>query len=631
MEQQQFKVALPLSTKLLFSVVLLLLVAIGFLTLSSILLLTDDKRAYTYQSQSTEAVLMGRDFVNSSKHAIDTLRLSLSAVEPGKPVSPQQAEVLQSLLNNQSTIQSFLIGTINKDSGAFTSKYQVYQQNIEQIGLKKEDFAIKEKPLTERKSEIYDKPQTEKLSFTFFNFSQSPQNPIMGVLLADIQNKSVAEIPVSIGFISLKDLKSGLRSADLMVATREGTVLFATDSVNYNRHLNGSDDPLYEASYSSSVSNGTLEYNSPLGKMLGTYFRPGGLDLIVLSRVSWIRAMSATYMLTEKFIVLGGMAIGAAIIFAILFSKSITAPINRLYSATREVAAGNFEVDLERSSRDEIGALTESFVAMSRKISDLIQESMKRVHLENELAIASAVQQNLIPPEKYENRNILLCSHYRSATECGGDWWGFFPVGNDRMAVMIADATGHGLPSALITAAARSCFSVLGKLCQEVPNFPMTPAQLLSYANRSIFEASSGQIMMTFFTGVFDFSQKTFTYASAGHNPPWFFKKEGSSYTLKSLVAKGQRLGEALNAAPFEEKSMSFSKDDMLFMYTDGLTEGKNTAGDMYSKKRARSTVEAQVPQGPETLIRELMADFMSHNGDKALDDDVTLVAAKLS
>jgi sigma-B regulation protein RsbU (phosphoserine phosphatase) len=195
---------------------------------------------------------------------------------------------------------------------------------------------------------------------------------------------------------------------------------------------------------------------------------------------------------------------------------------------------------------------------------------------------------------------------------------------------MISDATGHGLPSALITAAARSCFSVMHKLAQEDPDFTFSPSAMLSYANRVIYDTAMGQIMMTFFVGVVDFKQKTLTYSSAGHNPPWLFKHEGGNYTLKSLAAVGQRLGESRDAPPFEEKSMSIDPKDILFLYTDGLTEGKDAGGEMYGKKRVRKMVEANLSAGPETVVKNLIADFLKHNGEKPLDDDVTIATAMI-
>src|SRR5690606_14624329 len=97
---------------------------------------------------------------------------------------------------------------------------------------------------------------------------------------------------------------------------------------------------------------------------------------------------------------------------------------------------------------------------------------------------------------------------------------GIFPR-EDKLCVMIADATGHGVPSALITASARSCFSVLAKLAQEKAFFRLDPGEMMSYTNRVVFDAAMTKIMMTFFIGVIDLETKTIRYANAGHNPPW--------------------------------------------------------------------------------------------------------------
>ena len=195
---------------------------------------------------------------------------------------------------------------------------------------------------------------------------------------------------------------------------------------------------------------------------------------------------------------------------------------------------------------------------------------------------------------------------------------------------MIADATGHGLPSALITASARSCFSVMHKLAQEDPEFTYSPGAMLAYANRVIHDAASSKIMMTFFVGTVDFDEKKLIYASAGHNPPWLFKKTGDSFVLKSLMASGQRLGEARDVPSYEEKTVDIAEGDMLFLYTDGLMEGKNPTEEQYGKKRVKKQVESTLARGAEVSIRELMVQFLIHNTDqKPLDDDVTIAIAR--
>ena len=137
--------------------------------------------------------------------------------------------------------------------------------------------------------------------------------------------------------------------------------------------------------------------------------------------------------------------------------------------------------------------------------------------------------------------------------------------------------------------------------------------------------------MMTFFVGVLDFDTGKFTYSSAGHNPPWLFRHQDGGYKLISLASSaGLRLGEDHDLPPFEEKTIDFGKDDIFFLYTDGLMEGKNPEGEMYGKKRMRLVAEATVASGEDEMIRRLLKEFLAHNGNKPLDDDITLVAAKI-
>lgn len=631
MEQQQsFKVSFAVGTKLLISVVSLLLIAIIFLNTSAIFLLIDDKRAYTYKTQATEALLAGRDFTGTTKSALDTLRLALGSVNPNLPIDKVQKSRLEAVLNNQSElfhIGLYLAPLESKSAEERKSRLLLAEhiKDAESLELleKSEDKAFLPEAIQRAL------PDLLREGYAFFNASSLGKPPVLGVLVADRNmQKNPGGMPVAVGFHSLNGFGQELGSSDVTIADRNGQVLFATNPETLFTVKSVARDPLFERSLASKVASGTQEFENESQHYLGSYLKPG-FDLVVMSRIEWRKAMRAAYELTEKFILLGCMAIGAAILFAILFSKTMTAPINRLYAATREVAAGNFNVNLEVTGKDEIAALTHSFGVMAREITSLISEKVRKAHLENELAIASTVQQTLIPPPKFENDDVLIHSLYQSASECGGDWWGFFGVGR-KLCVMIADATGHGLPSALITASARSCFSVMHKLAVEQPEFSFSPGAMLAYANRVIFDASHGKIMMTFFAGVIDFDEGTFTYASAGHNPPWLFKHNDGKYTLKSLTSLGQRLGEARDVPDFSEKTVELSENDILFLYTDGLLEGKDLGGEQFGKKRVKKLVEGALERGPEAVLQDLMEPFLAHNTGKEFDDDVTLAVAKI-
>ncbi len=625
MEQQQFHVSFSVGTKLLISVVSLLLVVIVFLDVSTILLLTEDKRAYTYQAQSTEAQLAGQEFTSASRLVIEALRITLANTDPGGNFSATQRSAIQSVLDNQSDLLALQIHLLPKESGA--SRQVLDLQRAEALAkqsLEPQDLLIASPDLETIRGQLLQE------GFAFLNLSRIGKAPVLAVAISDRAIQGPV-MPISVGILPMSKFGKGTRTSSVVITDMSGRPLFSSEAQFLYPGSGLGSDPLLEAARTSQVSEGALEFEYEGRRYLGSFDRPG-YGLLVLTRTDWQKAMRSAYTLAERFVFLGIMSIGAAILFAVFFSKTMTAPIHRLYQATRQVSTGNFNVSLATKSSDELGALSRSFVSMSQKITDLIAESVaestRKAHLENELAIASTVQQTLIPPPEYRNENILIRSHYQSAAECGGDWWGFFGVGN-HVCMMIADATGHGLPSALITAAARSCFSVMHKLAQEDPDFTYSPGSMLAYANRVVHDAANGQINMTFFIGVVDFTKAELTYASAGHNPPWLFKKDGDRFSLKSLTANGQRLGEARDVPPYEEKTQPLSPGDMLFLYTDGLMEGKDKAGEQYGKKRTRKLVEAELNAGPEAVLKKLLIDFMAHNEGKPLDDDVTLAMAQ--
>lgn len=629
MEQQQFRVTLSVGTKLLIGVVALLFIVISFLDLSTVVLLTEDKRAYTFQGQAAEATLVGRDFLGFVRLSQNTLRVALVSSQ----VSTQgDSSALQKVVEGQTDLISIrmykdLANTASQDPVnpgltppvTTSPSFQPWASaelatEMARLKLGAEDFELVEPGL---KSGYADLVQNQSL---LMNLSRPGRPPLLGLAIRDAATQQVA-----VGVFPLVSYASDFYSSKLTLATKKGDVLFDSDPAVLYGNISLKADPLFVDAVQSRPTLGAKEFEIDGTRYLGSYFRPG-MDLVVLTRMEWRQAMRATYSLAEKFILLGLMAIGAAILFAILFSKTLTSPLSKLYQATREVAQGNFKIELNSKRKDELGALSNSFVAMSGKIEELIQETVRNAHLENELAIASTVQQTLFPATSHKTNRYEIQSHYQSATECGGDWWGHFEVGN-KLAIMIADATGHGLPSALITAAARSCFSVMQKLATDAKGFNMSPSMMLSFANRSVYDSARGAIMMTFFVATIDFDTKKITWASAGHNPPWLFKKSGG---MSSLTADGMRLGEAQEVPAYEEKSMDYSPGDILFLYTDGVVEGKNKEDVQYGKKKARKILEAAAAKGPGAMIQDLIQDFLVHNGDKPLDDDVTLASVRL-
>lgn len=623
MEQHQFKVSFPLRYKLLTTVISLLLGIMGFLTISTTFLIKDDKTAFTYLIQETEAQLVGKDFINLTRRSLDTLKQGLASINPLKKISAKQREEIKALLENQAISLGLQIQFLDEKTGQVKLLHEQYREDdLQKLKLKRSDLLIKKEWL-----EIY-LEQIQKQAFAFINVSQTGSTPLIAVIFADLEFKSRKNgLPIAIGYIPFHRFAKEVKGSHLTITDHKGWILFDSDPAVMFSRKNISDDPLFIAGASSKTSTGAMEFTQEKNQFLGNYVRPG-FGVLVFAKTKLRKALASFYELIEKFLIIGAMTIGVSIILLILFSKTLTAPISRLYDATKEVAAGKFDLKLESKGKDEIGALSNSFNVMSQKIQDLIAESMEKVRMENELAIASTVQQTLLPPSEFKTPNILINGYYEAASECGGDWWGYFPT-NNKLALFIADATGHGLPSALVTASARSCISMIHKLTMENPEYPLSPGHMLTYANKVIHDTTSGNIMMTFFAAVIDFDAQTITYASAGHNPPWLFQLNGDKYRLKSLTSKGTRLGEKKDVPIYQENTVKISKNDMLFIYTDGIMEGTNPSNQMYGKKQVKNIVEAHLKKGPKNVIQELVKDFKNFNGEKPFDDDVTLAVAQ--
>lgn len=624
MEQQNFRVKFSLGTKLVLSLSLLFLIIVGFLSYSAVKLVVEDKQAYTFQLQSMEAYIAGQDFSEKVRPSVDNLRLYLTSFDPRLPITPVQTENLKNLVNSQ-TESGFFTSYFVKSDG--TVSLLTTNTNLDALGKAgfNPDALALDQLFFKR---VYD--QVLAGSFSFQSLARPGAPPLLVVAYADTGLKDYEKgMPIGLAFLDARTLISNVRFGETTIASPDGRILASTNLKRLSEGADTSGNPVFQSAISTKLSSGTREFEIEGTSYLGAY-RKLPIGPIILTQLEKRKAMAAAFTLGERLGLLGIISIVGAILFAVIFSNSITKPLKKLTLATAAVARGDFNVDPQVKTSDEVGLLANSFSIMSKKIQELVVGEVRKAHVEEELKVAAAVQESLIPPPEYRDEHFEITGSYQSASECGGDWWGFFRVKN-KLAIMIADATGHGVPSALITASARSCFSVLAKLAREKESFALNPGEMMSYTNRVVYDAAMTKIMMTFFIGVIDLDTGSITYANAGHNPPWLFRKNGERYQLKSLVAKGTRVGEREDAGAYEEMTVPIDIGDILFLYTDGLMENTNPGNEQYGKKRVKAVVEGALKGGPRGVIEALKVAYMEFNGNaKALDDDVTLASIRI-
>ncbi|HZS38175.1 MAG TPA: SpoIIE family protein phosphatase [Polyangia bacterium] len=334
-------------------------------------------------------------------------------------------------------------------------------------------------------------------------------------------------------------------------------------------------------------------------------------------QAAWIRTA-----LIGLFFVLVGTAL------AIFQGLRISRPIKMLAWRADQIARGDLETRVEISSGDEIGMLGENFNYMADRLLILMRETAEKATLEKELEVARTIQETLVPPADLVERNFIrLAGYFMPASQCGGDWWTFHDMPDGRILVVIGDVTGHGVPSAMITAAAKAACDV----ARSTDGAKLTVTKLLEVMNRAIFESAKRKFVMTCFASIIDPKARTITYANAGHNFPYLFRPGAPDGTdFQVLMSRGNRLGD-LEESTYSEKTHPLQSGDVLVWYTDGIVECENDRGEEYGEKRFRAAIRRAGDLDPVAMRESVVGAAGTFFGDRARKDDITMVFARIA
>jgi serine phosphatase RsbU (regulator of sigma subunit) len=334
-------------------------------------------------------------------------------------------------------------------------------------------------------------------------------------------------------------------------------------------------------------------------------------------QAAWVRTA-----LVGLFFVLVGTAL------SIFQGLRISRPIKMLAWRADQIARGDLDTRVEISSGDEIGMLGENFNYMADRLLILMRETAEKATLEKELEVARTIQETLVPPSDLVERSFIrLAGYFLPASQCGGDWWTYHDMPDGRVLVVIGDVTGHGVPSAMITAAAKAACDVV----RATEGNALTVTRLLEVMNRAIFESAKRKFVMTCFASILDPKKGTITYANAGHNFPYLFRPSvGEGNDFQVLMSRGNRLGD-LEESTYAEKVHQLQPNDILVWYTDGIVECENDRGEEYGEKRFRAAIRRAADLEPVQMRESVVGAAGAFFGDRARKDDITMVFARIA
>ncbi|HUH04951.1 MAG TPA: PP2C family protein-serine/threonine phosphatase, partial [Kofleriaceae bacterium] len=257
----------------------------------------------------------------------------------------------------------------------------------------------------------------------------------------------------------------------------------------------------------------------------------------------------------------------------------------------------------------------------------LLHQTAEKAHMEKELEVARTIQDTLVPPNDPVDYDwFKFAGYFQPATQCGGDWWTYHELRGDKILVVIGDVTGHGVPSAMITATAKAACDV----ARTVHDDDVAVTTLLEIMNDAIFQSAKRKFVMTCFASVMDPKTRTITYANAGHNFPYLYRQAGKRGEFGSLMIRGNRLGD-IKESKYEAKTTELLAGDLLIWYTDGIVECENAAGEEYGEKRFRASIRRAAALDPGELRDNVVNEAMSFYGEMPRKDDISMVIGRIT
>lgn len=341
--------------------------------------------------------------------------------------------------------------------------------------------------------------------------------------------------------------------------------------------------------------------------------------------------------------------VAACVILVLLVNRFVVNPINQVaraalqYVSDRRTSEGRSastgvrristgEDGEERSAisklnihtGDEIQALSEAIKTMELEINEYIQDlttvTAEKERIGAELNVATQIQADMLPrifPAFPEREEFDVYATMNPAKEVGGDFYDFFLVDDDHLAVVIADVSGKGVPAAL--------FMVIAKtLIKNHAQNQEAPGTVFTQTNEQLCEGNDAGLFVTGWMGVLEISTGKFVYVNAGHNPPLLKRAGGTFEWLKSrpgFVLAG------MEGVRYRENTLQLEPGDRLYLYTDGVTEATNSHEELFGDERLQNALNEYMDLPVEQFLPKIKECIDAFVGDADQFDDITMLA----
>jgi serine phosphatase RsbU (regulator of sigma subunit) len=311
--------------------------------------------------------------------------------------------------------------------------------------------------------------------------------------------------------------------------------------------------------------------------------------------------------------------VGLALLGILPLSRRMTRNLTVLTKGAEELARGGLDVRVPVQSGDEFGQLGAAFNKMAAELKLQQAQSIEQAKLRRELEMCREIQREMLPREPLRSSFAEVQGVSIPAREVGGDFFNYFPLPGGRIAVLIGDVSGKGVPAALLMANIQATLRARLLVTDNL-------VDLARQLDREIDESTPPEAYLTLFLGILDGDAGILRWLNAGHNTQYVLRSDGS---LERMASSGRPLG-LLPGGAFEEGSLRLEEGDAVFLYTDGLVEAQDVGADEFGSSRLERILQEEKGSEVGRILARIEDAVLRYRGEAESNDDTTMLLLRV-
>lgn len=277
------------------------------------------------------------------------------------------------------------------------------------------------------------------------------------------------------------------------------------------------------------------------------------------------------------------------------------------------------EILNQKTNEELIREIEAKNIALESSLENLARTSKEKNRMEEELNVAQSIQLSMLPLDFniFEKRlDVDIFAHLTPAREVGGDFYDFFFLDDNHFGIVVGDVSGKGVPAALMMAVCKT-------LLKSRASTDKSTASILTHVNNEMAKDNKNFMFVTVFMAILNTNTGEMTYTNAGHNPTYIKKSSGELIKLSQLHGP---VVAAMEAMSYKESKIQINKGDIVFAYTDGVTESHNINSELFGDDRLHDFLKKHKFESSKIIIENLVQEIHNFEAGCEQFDDITML-----